>query len=671
MSTVPLPLRLGVVGCGAVTELCHLPALARGTPFCVTALVDQLPEYAERAAEQHRRLRNAKGLDEQTTPVCATELSDVFDAIDVAIVATAPASHAKLAIQLALAGKHVLLEKPIAATIGECVAIREAVASTGVTVLPAHVRRFYPMAAWVAQRLASGELGTVRRVRWREGAEYGWPAVTGFTFEAGAGGGVLADLGPHVLDLLGYWFGPLKLQRCEDNSAGGADSESRLELRAGATSIEVELSRLRNLENTVTIEGTQATLRVETERVAGYQRWTADGVLLEQGHVPAALPATLTREGLFHHQLFEFDRALRGQPNSAATFAEGTATVKVLENCRKRRVHTVTRPWEPSALKSPRRNYLPGAHRIAVTGATGFIGSHVVDRLLREDATSVVALVHTLGKQARLSHADRARLDVVRADLPSDPTALMKAFSGCDVVVHAAYGNTGESALRWEVTVDGTAAVLAAASKAGVRRLVHVSSLSVYDAAAVTVIDEDSPLLQTNPRDLSYGQQKLAAERLVFDSTDDRMEVVCVQPTVVYGPYGPLWTVRPLRRLVEDNTALPSGPSGCCDVVHVHDVADAITFLASAPGASGGRFLVSGPKATTWGQFYDYYREMVSLPRLSLPDSAAWAEHDRRFYAGSPPVNTSRLVSLGFRPQIDLDAGMDQLAGWARWVGLA
>ncbi len=234
MSTVPLPLRLGVVGCGAVTELCHLPALARGTPFCVTALVDQLPEYAERAAEQHRRLRNAKGLDEQTTPVCATELSDVFDTIDVAIVATSPGSHAKLAIQLALAGKHVLLEKPIAATIGECVAIREAVASTGVTVLPAHVRRFYPMAAWVAQRLASGQLGTVRRVRWREGAEYGWPAVTGFTFESGAGGGVLADLGPHVLDLLGYWFGPLELQRCEDNSAGGADSESRLELTGGS-----------------------------------------------------------------------------------------------------------------------------------------------------------------------------------------------------------------------------------------------------------------------------------------------------------------------------------------------------------------------------------------------------------------------------------------------------
>jgi nucleoside-diphosphate-sugar epimerase/predicted dehydrogenase len=670
-STAPTPLRLGVVGCGAVTELCHLPALARGTPFRVTALVDQVPEHADRAAEQHLQLQKTKGLEQQATPLCATDISDVLDAIDVAIVATAPHSHAGLTIQLARAGKHVLLEKPIAATVGDCIAIRQASASTGVTVLAAHVRRFYPMATWIAQQLASGGLGAVRQVRWREGLEYGWPAVTGFTFDTGAGGGVLADLGPHVFDLLGYWFGPLELQRCQDNSAGGADSETRLALRAATTGIEVELSRLRNLENTITIEGTHATLRVETERVARYQRWTADGVLVEQGDVPAALPATLTREGLFHHQLVEFDHALRGQPNTAATFAEATATVKMLEDCRERRVHTVSRPWEPHTSKSPRCNYLAGVRRVAVTGATGFIGSHVVDRLLREDATSVVALVHTLGKQARLSHADRTRLDVVRADLLADPTALMQAFSGCDAVIHAVYGNTGESLLRWAVTVDGTAAVLAAAGKAGVRRLVHVSSLSVYDATAVTVIDEDSPLLETDPRDLSYGQQKLAAERLVLNSTDDRMEVVCVQPTVVYGPWGPLWTVRPLRRLAEDNTVLPSGPSGCCDVVHVHDVADAIAFLTSAPGLSGRRFLVSGPRSTTWGQFYDYYRGMLSLPRLSLSDSAAWAEHDRRFYAGSPHVDTSRLVGLGFRPQIDLDAGMEQVARWARWAGLA
>jgi predicted dehydrogenase/nucleoside-diphosphate-sugar epimerase len=674
MSIAPAPLRLGIIGCGAVTRLCHLPALASGKPFRVTALIDRVPEHTERAAEQHRLLRETNGLHQEPEPLRAGSLTEVLDAVDVAIVATPPSSHATLAIQLALAGKHTLLEKPIAATVGECVAIRDASVSTGVTVLPAHIRRLYPAASWIAHRVASGQLGTVRRVRWSEGARYAWPAVTGFPFDADAteGGGVLADLGPHVIDLLGHWFGPLQLSRCEDNSAGGTDSEALLELRAEAAEIEVELSRLRDLRNTVTIEGTRATVRVGTQRAASYQCWTVDGVLLEQGQVPSIVPETLTRHGLFHQQLVEFDRALRGQPSSAATLAQATTTVAVLEHCRERRAHTLARPWQ-TRRSQPRHHHLGGVRRVAVTGATGFIGSHVVERLLREDATSVVALARTPGKQARLSHADRARLDVVPADLLGDPSELIKAFHGCDVVVHAAYGSSGEPAHRWAVSVEGTAAVLAAARKAGVRRLVHVSSVSVYDTATATVIDEDSPLLAADPGDTSYQQQKLAAESLALASTDDQdqTEVVCVQPTVVYGPWGPLWTLRPLRRLAEDNTALPSGPSGHCDVVHVHDVADAITFLASASGVTRRRFLVSGPQSTTWGEFYDRYRDMLSLPRLCLPDSANWPEHDRGFYAGSPPVDTSRLAVLGFQARIDLDSGMDLLGHWARWAGLA
>ncbi|MGH3614297.1 MAG: NAD-dependent epimerase/dehydratase family protein [Pseudonocardia sp.] len=665
MTTGTSSLRLGVVGCGAVIELCHLPALAGGEPFQLTALIDHVPEHAERAAGHYRRLRAAKGLTAGPAPECVGDLVEVLDAIDVAIVATGPASHAALAAQLAMAGKHVLLEKPIATTTAECAEIRAAAAATGAVVVPAHVRRFFPAARWVAQRLASDWLGGVRRVRWREGAEYGWPALSRFVFDAGAGGGVLADLGPHVTDLLAHWFGPVELIGVEDNSAGGVDSEARLELRAGAVPVEVELSRLRDLDNIITIEGTRATLGVGTPRAASYRAWTSAGVELEQGSVPAPTPARLTREGLFHHQLVEFDRALRGRPSGAATFAEAATTVELLQRCRTQRAHRLLRPWE---ARRPARSR--GVRRVAVTGATGFIGSHVVDRLLHDDATTVLALGRTPGKRARLSHWDSARLDFRLADMLDGPAALVDAFRGCDVVVHAAYGNRGEPAQRWAVSVDGTAAVLAAAGQAGVSRLVHVSSMSVYDPTVGPVINEECAPVPPEPGGLSYAQQKLAAERLVLASPDDRMEVVCVQPSVVYGPWGPLWTLRPLRRLPGDNAGLPSGAGGSCDVVHVHDVADAITFLASTPGTHGRRFLLSGPERATWGGFYDRYRDMLGLPRLRLADSVRWPERDRRFYAGSPPVDTSALAALGFRARIDLDEGMAQVAGWARWAGL-
>ncbi len=665
MSVGASPLRLGIVGCGAVTELCHLPALAGGEPFQLAALVDRVPAHAERAAEQYRRLRAAAGLSARWSPTLAQNLVEVLDGIDVAIVATGPASHAALAAQLALAGKHVLLEKPVAASTAECAEISAAAATGGALVMPAHVRRFFPAASWVAERLTSGWWGTVRRVHWCEGAEYRWPAVSRFVFDADAGGGVLADLGPHVTDLLAHWFGPLELIGVEDNSAGGVDSEARLQLRAGTVPVDVELSRLRELDNIITIEGTRATLSVGTERAASYRAWTSAGVLLEQGAVPAPTPGRLTRAGLYHHQLVEFDRALRGHPSSATTFSEAATTVELLQRCRAQRAHRLPRPWE-----ARRRTGAGGVRRVAVTGATGFIGSHVVDRLLHDDATTVVALGRTPGKRARLSHCDSARLDVVHADMLDGAAALVDAFRGCDVVVHAAYGNNGEPAQRWAASVDGTAAVVAAAGQAGVDRLVHVSSMSVYDATAASVVDEDCAPVPTEPGDLSYAQQKLAAERLVLAAPDDGTEVVCVQPTVVYGPWGPLWTLRPLRRLPGDNRGLPSGAGGSCDVVHVHDVADAIAFLASAPGTSGRRFLLSGPEPVTWGAFYDRYRDMLGLPRLHLTDSDSWPERDRRFYAGSPPVDTYRLAALGFRPRIDLDEGMDQVAAWARWARL-
>lgn len=215
------------------------------------------------------------------------------------------------------------------------------------------------------------------------------------------------------------------------------------------------------------------------------------------------------------------------------------------------------------------------------------------------------------------------------------------------------------------------AAVVEAAKAAGVRRLIHISSMAVYDTGETAEIDEDSPRLAYRPDDRSYAQQKLAAERIAFDDGGASLEVSCLQPGVVYGPWGPKWTVDALNALRADNESLPSGSGGgICNAVYVLDVAAAVAFLATADGVDGECFLLSGPQPVSWGTFYDHYRAMLGLRNHGIADHVKWPDRLRRFYAGQTTIRTKRLSKAGFGSTTDLPAGMSQVASWATWAGL-
>lgn len=665
------PRRLAIIGCGAVARLCYLPGLALGGPFRLVALVDRASTHAAAAAACYQQLRADRGLPADASLEVTDDLERVLPVIDAAVVATANEAHAEVAEVLLRAGKHVLVEKPLALSAGECEVLRQAAAAGGAVAAPAHVRRLYPSAGWMKARLEEGGLGPIRRVRWSQGQVFGWPVVSDFTFHSGsAGGGLLADMGPHVVDMLLFWFGqPLSVTSYRDNSAGGTDSEVRIELDLDGIPAEVELSRLRGLDNCCIVEGERRTLRVGTRTGADYAEYDPAGRLVTAGPVPVLPPAQTSLEALFREQLVQFERAISGAGSQLATFADGVATVRLLEAC-----HVTRRERGGEALPRPWENPLPAPHcpaaRVAVTGATGFIGSHVVERLLGGSADiDVVAVARSLPRLTRLSHLlDHARLRYAHADI-RDPRSLVDAFRGCDVVVHTVYGSTGDQAHRWSVTVDGTAAVLEAATRAGVRRIINISTMAVYEPAGRSILDERCPLRPVVPGDLSYGQQKLAAERLVTQAAGGPMEVVTVQPAIVYGPWGPKWTLSPLDLLAAGDDVLPSGSDyGVCNAVHVHDVADAVVFLTGLPVAGELRLLVSGPEPVGWGTFYDAYRDLLGVPR---PGHGAQAElpATAELYTSRVVVSTQQLGSLGFHPRIDFPEGMAQVAAWARWAG--
>ncbi len=152
--------------------------------------------------------------------------------------------------------------------------------------------------------------------------------------------------------------------------------------------------------------------------------------------------------------------------------------------------------------------------RIVVTGGAGFIGSHLVDRLLQDSAVEVVALDNfSRGRAANLAHLrDEPRFRLIEADI-RDCQVLREAFAGAAQVYHLAAQASVQSGFQdplqtFEINVVGTFNVLRAAVHEGAERVFFASSREVYGEPISLPVDEESPLLAIN----SYGASKVAGE---------------------------------------------------------------------------------------------------------------------------------------------------------------
>jgi dihydroflavonol-4-reductase len=222
--------------------------------------------------------------------------------------------------------------------------------------------------------------------------------------------------------------------------------------------------------------------------------------------------------------------------------------------------------------------------RALVTGASGFIGSHVVAALVAAGA--------------EVRGFDRRATDGVEAVVGDvlDGAALQRAMQGCDAVFHLAalysYSRAHARAMQ-AVNVDGTRAVLDAAARAGVRRVVHTSSCATCGPVrgrAATEADEPPSWELAVP----YKRTKLESERLALSAARDGLDVVVVNPTTPVGPgdRGPT----PTGKMVADvarGRARAYLRGAALNVAAVEDVA-AGHLLAFERGRSGDRYLLGG-----------------------------------------------------------------------------
>jgi len=258
---------------------------------------------------------------------------------------------------------------------------------------------------------------------------------------------------------------------------------------------------------------------------------------------------------------------------------------------------------------------------VLVTGASGHLGNNLV-RLLLSEGHEVYALVHQNNEALK----DLPALRHVHGDL-FNPKSLETSFSNIECVFHLAgkisiMGDPDGSV--WKTNVEGSFNVAQAARKAGVKKLIHVSSVHAYDAQVtpgsnrqrLDTLDESFPLLQLNSAAAAYDISKAEGERQVRTQIAQGLNVTVVHPTGVIGPFD--FAPSRMGQLFLDlkNRSLPSLIAGEFDFVDVRDVARGL-ILAWQKGNSGENYLLGGRTATI-KELAQIATDFTSIPPPSI-----------------------------------------------------
>jgi len=266
------------------------------------------------------------------------------------------------------------------------------------------------------------------------------------------------------------------------------------------------------------------------------------------------------------------------------------------------------------------RHYHQPMAKTLITGGTGFIGSHLA-RALSRRGDELRLLIRRRSDDSMLSGFEFER---VNGDV-TDRRAVRRAFEGVDRVFHVAGLTSMRAAdadLVFDVNVGGTRIVAEEALEAGVKRMVHTSSVAAIGPAAPGGRADEQQAFTAGKLGIAYMNSKREAEAEVMRVGAQGLDAVVVNPTFVLGPddRGASSMALVKRYLLR---RIPAIVDGGLNVVDVRDVADG-HLLADANGASGERYILGGRNFTLQRLFADFERiSGVPAPVLKLPSQLA------------------------------------------------
>jgi nucleoside-diphosphate-sugar epimerase len=330
--------------------------------------------------------------------------------------------------------------------------------------------------------------------------------------------------------------------------------------------------------------------------------------------------------------------------------------------------------------------------KVLVTGAAGFLGGHLVDMLL-ERGDEVRAMVRPIEDASRLRKLDG--VEVVLGDL-IDRESLKRAVQGV-VCVYNVAAKTGPWGLEKDynaVNVWGVADLIAVSMDAGVQRIVHTSSITVYGHHLQGIITEDQPF---HAEDNPYSRSKIAAEKLIADFVKEReAPVVIVRPAWIYGPRDTASFGRFVAMVESGKGFLIGSGKNIVPVVYVRDVAQGLIKAGdSGDEVIGQAYTLADDRRVTQSEYLNTIADFLEVPPVSrkIPSVAlftagrsaelVWQATGRR-KSSPPPVTTYGVTllggnqefsiekaqrDLGYEPEYDVIRGVFEGVSWYLHAG--
>ena len=610
---------------------------------------------------------------------------------DVIHILTPPGSHAALAVEALEMGAHVFVEKPMAETVADCDRMISAARRKGLVVSVNHSARMDPIVLQALEMVRQGACGELQAVDFFRSSDYqAYSGGPNLPPHFRNGSYPFQDLGVHGLYLLEAFLGPICRAETRYYASGIGDpnlvfDEWRTLAETDRGTGQMYISwNVRPIQNELVIHGTKGVMHVDCYLQVITLRKTYPapkpvqrilGAGFNSLHMLAKVSVNTLRFATgrlkpspgIHVSVIKFHEALHHGHPPPVPADEGRRVIALLEDVSRR-------------ADEDKQAYLAEANpqlspRILVTGANGFLGRALVERLRAEVREPLRLLVRR--PPAAQPPAD---LQLVYGDL-GNPAVVDRAMEGIEIVFHVGAAMKGGNFEYQSGTIWGTRNVLDACERHHVRRLVYVSSLSVLDHAghrAGVPVNESAPYEPYPEQRGPYTQTKLEAERMVLEAAAARrVFAIVLRPGQIYGPGAekvpPSGTISIAGRWLVVGSGERHVP-----LVYLDNVVDALLLAAQADLPNGAIFQLVDPQGLTQRAYVNYASRLRKVrawyvPAWLLASAGFGVELLGKLFKRAVPLTPYRVRSitplwpcdctaahtiLGWRPRVSVQEGM-------------